>query len=59
MALESFSIITEDDDWREPISQFLLNPRKEHHKLKLKSINYVLLDGVLFKKSMMDEVLLR
>ena len=35
MALEDFSINIEDDDWREPVSQCLLNPRKERHKMKL------------------------
>ena len=49
----------EDEDWRKPISQCLLNPRKEQRKLKLKLVNYVLLDGELFRKSMKDEVLLR
>jgi hypothetical protein len=48
-----------EDDWRKEIADYLENTsRKVSRKLRYKAIQFVLLDGCLYYKSM-DEVLLQ
>jgi hypothetical protein len=55
----SFGSDLAEDDWRKEIADYLENPsRKVSRKLRYKAINFVLLDGCLYYKSL-DGVLLQ
>ncbi|XP_059650407.1 uncharacterized protein LOC132296208 [Cornus florida] len=50
----------DDDDWRIPFIMFLRNPNiKADRSIKRKAINFVLLDGDLYRKGLEDGLLLR
>ncbi|XP_059629569.1 uncharacterized protein LOC132272434 [Cornus florida] len=49
-----------DDDWRIPFIMFLRNPNiKADRSIKRKAINFVLLDGDLYRKGLEDGLLLQ
>ena len=49
----------ETDDWREPIIQYLKDPRaKTPRRIRLMALNYTLIDDVFFRKTL-DKCLLR
>ncbi|XP_059650003.1 uncharacterized protein LOC132295729 [Cornus florida] len=49
-----------DDDWRIPFIMFLQNPNiKADRSIKRKAINFVLLDGDLYRKGLEDGLLLQ
>ncbi|XP_059630097.1 uncharacterized protein LOC132273081 [Cornus florida] len=63
MLFDTWTIDVEDladDDWRIPFIMFLRNPNiKADRSIKRKAINFVLLDGDLYKKGLEDGLLLQ
>ncbi|GLU07027.1 hypothetical protein SLE2022_240070 [Rubroshorea leprosula] len=59
MAISACSIDITQTDWRYPIMEYLKNPNfKASRRTKMQALNYVLLEGVLYRKGH-DELLLR
>ncbi|XP_059669178.1 uncharacterized protein LOC132314320 [Cornus florida] len=63
MLFDTWTIDVEDladDDWRIPFIMFLRNPNiKADRSIKRKAINFVLLDGDLYRKGLEDGLLLQ
>ncbi|XP_059635709.1 uncharacterized protein LOC132277883 [Cornus florida] len=63
MLFDTWTIDVEDladDDWRIPFIMFLRNPNiKADRSIKRKTINFVLLDGDLYRKGLEDGLLLQ
>ncbi|GKV20245.1 hypothetical protein SLEP1_g30401 [Rubroshorea leprosula] len=59
MAISACSIDITQTDWRYPIMEYLKNPNfKASRRTKMQALNYVLLEGVLYRRGH-DELLLR